>query len=62
MSNIDKKLHEKYNILLSNVMSYCEILALRCNELEALQNDSSVEEYRFLALIWLKGVYIIYII
>lgn len=56
--NKDRKLHEEYYILINNVMSYCDILALRYKELEALQNDSSVEEYRFLALIWLKGVYL----
>ena len=47
---------DKYNILLNNVMSYSNILALKYDDIILLQNDSSVEEFRFLAIIWLKGV------
>ena len=58
---IDRRMHEEYQILINNVMSYCEILAGRYKELEALQSDSSVEEFRFLALVWLKGVIFIHL-
>jgi len=47
---------DKYKILLNNVMSYSNILALKYDDIILLQNDSSVEEFRFLAIIWLKGV------
>jgi hypothetical protein len=47
----------KYEILLNTIMAYAnDILALKYHDILALQNDASVEEYRFLAIVWLKGV------
>lgn len=57
--NIDNKAYNnlKYEILLNSVMNYANnILAPKYNDIIALQTDVCVEEYRFLAIIWLKGV------
>ena len=47
---------DKYNILLNNVMSYTNIQSLKYDNILLLQKDAAVEEFRFLAIIWLKGV------